>query len=86
MLKLLLIQTDLPQEVGSMAAEPDGISMKFIDLAMKGAVKKLGLFHINQERTDEQMDEIVRICRDRINAGGDSLECVGVGAGMEFEL
>jgi len=57
-----------------------------LDLAMKGAVKKLGLFHINQERTDEQMDEIVMICRERIKADGGSLECVGVGAGMEFEL
>ena len=36
MLKLLLIQSDLPKELGSMAAEPEGISTKFIDLAIKG--------------------------------------------------
>ncbi len=36
MLKLLLIQTDLPKEMGAMAAQPDGISMSFIDLAIKG--------------------------------------------------
>lgn len=36
MLKLLLIQTDLPKQVGSMAAQPEEISTKFIDLAIKG--------------------------------------------------
>lgn len=36
MLKLLLIQTDLPKNMGAMAAQPDGISMSFIDLAIKG--------------------------------------------------
>ncbi len=36
MLKLLLIQADLTNELDTMAAEPEGISTKFIDLAMKG--------------------------------------------------
>jgi biopolymer transport protein ExbB len=36
MLKLLLIQTDLPKNLGAMTAKPDGISMSFIDLAIKG--------------------------------------------------
>lgn len=36
MFKLLLIQTDLPQEVAAAAAQPEGISTKFIDLALKG--------------------------------------------------
>jgi biopolymer transport protein ExbB len=36
MLKLLLIQTDLPKEVGSMAAQQEELSLKFFDLAMKG--------------------------------------------------
>lgn len=36
MLKLLLIQTDLPREMGSMAAQQEEMSMKFIDLAIKG--------------------------------------------------
>lgn len=36
MLKLLLIQTDLPKEMGSMAAQQEELSLKFFDLAMKG--------------------------------------------------
>jgi len=36
MLKLLLIQTDLTKEASALAAQQEEISMKFIDLAIKG--------------------------------------------------
>lgn len=36
MLKLLMIQADMPGGLDTMATEPEGISTKFIDLAMKG--------------------------------------------------
>ena len=36
MFNLLMIQADLPQELEAVATEPEGISTKFIDLAMKG--------------------------------------------------
>ena len=36
MLNLLMIQSDLPQEMEALAAEPEGISTKFIDMAIKG--------------------------------------------------
>ncbi|NQU54529.1 MAG: MotA/TolQ/ExbB proton channel family protein [Bacteroidetes bacterium] len=36
MLKLLMIQTDLATEIDSLAMEPEGISTKFIDMAVKG--------------------------------------------------
>ena len=57
-----------------------------LDLAQKAAVKKLGLFHLNQERTDSEMDQIVKDCRRRIETGGSKLECVGVAGDMVFEL
>ena len=49
-------------------------------------MKKLGLFHLNQERTDKDMDQIVKDCRRRITASGSSLDCVGVAGDMVFEL
>ena len=55
-------------------------------LAFKDGVKKLGLFHLNQERTDRQMDDIVGDCRERIADQGSNLECVGVTCDMEFEI
>lgn len=57
-----------------------------LDLAQKAAVKKLGLFHLNQERTDKEMDQIVKDCRRRITANGSDLDCVGVAGDMVFEL
>ena len=36
MFKLLMIQADLGTEIDSLAAEPEGITTKFIDLALKG--------------------------------------------------
>jgi len=36
MLKLLLIQADLTTQMDTLATEPEGISTKFIDLALKG--------------------------------------------------
>jgi len=56
------------------------------DLAQKAAVKQLGLFHLNQERTDDEMDKIVEDCRNRIAADGLAMTCVGVARDMEFEL
>ena len=57
-----------------------------LELAQKSGAKKLGLFHLNQERTDRQMDEIVKDCRSRIKSKGLSLKCVGVTSDMEFKL
>ena len=36
MLNLLMIQADVSQEIEALASEPEGISTKFIDLALKG--------------------------------------------------
>ena len=57
-----------------------------LDLALKAGVKKLGLFHLNQERTDRQMDDIVQDCRKRIADLRSNLQCVGVTCDMEFEV
>ena len=57
-----------------------------LKLAAGAGVKKLGLFHLNQERTDEEMDDIVRGSRDIIAAAGDRFECLAVGSDMTFDL
>ena len=57
-----------------------------IDLAIKARVKKLGLFHINQERTDTQMDKIIDHCRQIIQDRGKTMACLGVACNMEFIL
>jgi len=57
-----------------------------VDLAVAYNVKRLGLFHINQDRTDDQMDSIVSDCRQRIDARGKDVDCFGVSGDMTFSL
>jgi phosphoribosyl 1,2-cyclic phosphodiesterase len=55
-------------------------------LALEGGVNKLGLFHHNQERVDDEVDAIVNDCRGTITSSGKKLECFAVGQSMEFKL
>lgn len=57
-----------------------------LSLAIAANVTTLGLFHLNQNRTDRQMDAILNICHDIIDEQGESLQCVAVDCGMSFEL
>jgi ribonuclease BN (tRNA processing enzyme) len=57
-----------------------------LDLALAAKVSQLGLFHLNQERTDSDMDLIVDDCRNRIKAKGSKLVCVGAAADVVFVL
>jgi phosphoribosyl 1,2-cyclic phosphodiesterase len=57
-----------------------------LDLATRAGIKKLGLFHINQERSDQEMDHIVSECRQQIKQQEWSFDCLAVGSDMEFEL
>jgi len=55
-------------------------------LALEAKVKKFGLFHHNQERSDEGVDEIVADCRKIVASSNEDLECFAVYQGMEIEL
>lgn len=55
-------------------------------LAMDAGVGKLGLFHLNQDRTDADMEKMVARCRQALSDDGGKIECFGVGRDMIFEL
>ena len=57
-----------------------------LDLAAEAGVKKLGLFHLNQERYDDDMDEIVSKCRAHLSAKGLGFECFAVSCDMTFSI
>jgi len=57
-----------------------------VKLALAADVKRLGLFHINTRRTDDQMDLIVRDANEIIAKQGANIECVGVGTGFEIDI
>jgi len=57
-----------------------------LNLAFEAGVKKVGLFHLNQERTDREMDKIVKTCGKIIADKSNNMECFAVGCDMTFEL
>ncbi len=57
-----------------------------LDLALKANVKEFGLFHLNQERIDSEVDAIILDCHKIIAARGADLKCYAVGSNMTFEL
>jgi phosphoribosyl 1,2-cyclic phosphodiesterase len=57
-----------------------------LQLAIDAKVKKFGLFHHNQERSDEAVDSIVADCRRIIKEQRAPLECFAVHQDMEIVL
>jgi len=57
-----------------------------LKLVFEAGVKELGLFHLNQERTDKEMTDIVKTCRQTIAREGQKIKCFGVKADTEIEL
>jgi len=53
---------------------------------MAAGVKRFGLFHLNQDRTDEAVDAIVDKCRTRLDREKVDMECFAVAADDTFEL
>ena len=57
-----------------------------LNLAIEAGVRKFGLFHHNQERLDQGVDEIVDDCRKMIKDRDISLECFALDQNMEINL
>lgn len=57
-----------------------------LQLAIDAKVKRVGLFHHNQERSDAAVDGIVEDCRKIIREQQASLECFAVHQDMEIVL
>ncbi len=55
-----------------------------LDLAIDADVKRLGLFHHDPDRTDNEIDRQVDWCREYISNKGSSLECFACAEGMNL--
>ncbi|NOY68342.1 MAG: MBL fold metallo-hydrolase [Deltaproteobacteria bacterium] len=76
----------LPEEYKSSIEWGHSTYTDALKLALEADVKSLGLFHLNQERTDEEVDEMVGHCRRLIEDEGRDLECFAVGADTVMEV
>jgi len=57
-----------------------------VELALAAAVRRLGLFHINKERSDAQMDAIVEATRRMAASQATGLACFGAAVDLTCEL
>lgn len=57
-----------------------------LDLAIQAEVKRLGLFHLNQDRRDDEMDLISANCEEIILEKKSDLKCFPVSCDMILEL
>ena len=57
-----------------------------MQLALEAEVKTFGLVHHNQERTDEELDDMVIECKLIAKEAGSDMECYAAYEGMEIEL
>lgn len=75
-----------PAEYGTQMDWGHSVYTDVISLALSAKVKRLGLFHLNQDRTDTQMDEILNDCHRLIGEQKKTMECFGVSCDMQFEV
>ena len=57
-----------------------------LDLASRAGVKRLGLFHINQDRSDQDVEKMEKACRAQLKKMGMTFDCFAVAADMTFTL
>ncbi|MEW5734031.1 MAG: MBL fold metallo-hydrolase [Thermodesulfobacteriota bacterium] len=57
-----------------------------VELGLAAGVKKLGMFHLNQDHSDDQIDAMEAEAKSIIAGRGSDMECVSVACGMVFEL
>lgn len=55
-----------------------------VDLAIDAGVGRLGLFHHDPDRTDDDLDQRLEECQERIRKAGSDLECFAAADGMEL--
>lgn len=56
-----------------------------IQLALEAKVKRLGLFHHDPDRTDDELDHLLGEARAQVAAAGSSMDCFFCAEGMALE-
>ncbi len=57
-----------------------------VELGIRADVQRLGLFHHDPDRTDDDIDGFVVLCREQVTRAGSKVECFGVKEGMEITV
>ena len=76
----------LPEEYALKKTWGHSTYVDAVNLALKADVKRLGLFHHNQDRSDDELDEIVELCKGIIKERGSPMECFAPSQDEEIVL
>ena len=76
----------LPDEYDSRRGWGHTTYIDALDFAIKANVKRFGLFHLNQERSDEEVDAMLQECKDIVASRNIKMECFAIGTGFEITL
>jgi len=57
-----------------------------VDMALAAGARRLALFHHDPLRTDEAVDWVVKLCRDRVASAGGRLEVFAAAEGQELDI
>lgn len=57
-----------------------------VDLALEAGVKRLGLFHHDPDRSDDDLDRQVDLCREKVISAGGKTECFACAEGTAINL
>jgi ribonuclease BN (tRNA processing enzyme) len=75
-----------PEEYQRTRAWGHSTYLDALELALKARVKRFGLFHHNQDRTDAQLDGLVAECRRLVAEAGSDLDVFAVAQDTEIVL
>ncbi|MDX9789061.1 MAG: MBL fold metallo-hydrolase [Desulfobacterales bacterium] len=75
-----------PQEYQLTAGWGHSVYTDALELARSAGVKTLGFFHLNQERSDQQLDRLMNTVSQDIQKNGYGFDCLAVGCGMRFKI
>jgi ribonuclease BN (tRNA processing enzyme) len=75
-----------PEEYSRTKGWGHSIYLDALDLALEAGVKQFGLFHHNQDRTDDDLDAMVQDSISIIESRDSSMGCFAVASGFEIEL
>ena len=76
----------MPHEYALKKAWGHTVYTDALQLALDAGVKRFGLFHHNQDRTDDAVDGMVEDCRRIVAKRSANLDVFGVRQAMEIEL
>ena len=74
------------EEYGRTEGWGHSVYLDTVNFAFDSEVKALGLFHHNQDRTDDEIDEMVEVCRGLVAEKGSRMEVFAVATGTEIRL